>query len=60
MKILVNVIKHICLGIFGIYGVNVLFSMINIVIPINVYTLFISSTLGVYGITAIVLLRLLI
>ena len=60
MKILVNVIRHICLGIFGIYGVNVLFSMINIVIPINVYTLFISSTLGIYGITAIVLLRLLI
>ena len=60
MKILINIIKHICLGIFAIYGVNVLFSMINIVIPINIYTLFISSTLGVFGVTAIVLLRLLI
>lgn len=60
MKVLVNIIKHICLGIFGIYSVNVLFSMINVVIPINIYTLFIGSTLGIYGISAIVLLRLLI
>lgn len=60
MKILMSIIKHICLGIFGIYSTNVLFSMINIVIPINIYTLFIGSTLGIYGISAIVLLRLLI
>ena len=60
MKIFISMIKSICLGIFGIYSVNVLFSMLNIVIPINIFTILISSVFGFYGISAIVIVRLLI
>ncbi len=54
------VIKRICFGIFGIYSVNVLFSAINIFIPINLITISLSSFLGIFGIMALVLLQFLI
>ena len=60
MKFVTNILKKICLGIFGIYSINILFSLINIVIPINVYTILLSSMLGVSGITAIIVLKLII
>ena len=49
MKLIFKVIKKLCLGIFSIYSVNVLFSLVNIVIPINFYTISMSSFLGVLG-----------
>ncbi len=55
-----KVVKKICLGIFGIYSVNLLFSAINIYIPINLITVSLSSLLGVFGLMALVLLRFLI
>lgn len=60
MKICGKILKKICLGIFGIYSVNVLFSLINIVIPINVYTIALSSFLGISGIVAILVIKLII
>lgn len=60
MKIFVRIIKSICLGMFGIYSANVLFNIINVVIPINVFTIGISSILGVFGVMAIVVIELLI
>lgn len=45
---------------FGIYSANVLFNIINVVIPINVFTIGISSILGVFGVMAIVVIELLI
>ena len=60
MNNVMNVVKKICLGIFGIYSVNILFSAINIFIPINLITISLSSFLGIFGIMALVLLRFLI
>ena len=60
MKILFKIIKKICLGIFSIYSVNVLFSLVNIVIPINFYTISMSSFLGVFGIVAIIVMKFMI
>lgn len=58
MKILVKVLKKLCLGIFGIYSVNVLFGLIDVIIPINVCTIAISSFLGISGILAIIFVKL--
>lgn len=60
MKIVMKVIKNICLGIFSIYSINVLFSSINIYIPINLFTLFISSVLGIYGVITVLVIKLII
>ncbi len=60
MNNVMSVVKKICLGIFGIYSVNILFSAINIFIPINLITISLSSFLGIFGIMALVLLRFLI
>lgn len=60
MKKLLFVVKRICLGIFALYSVNVLFSAINVVIPINIYSISISCFLGIFGIVALILLKFLI
>ena len=55
-----GIIKRICLGIFSIYGVNLLFGTINIFVPINLITIGISSFLGIFGLMALVLIQFLI
>lgn len=60
MKKIVIMIKRVCIGIFGLYSVNILFKTINILIPINVYTIVISSSLGFFGILSLIILKFLI
>lgn len=60
MKILFKLVKNVCLGIFAIYSINVLFSTIGINIPINLYSIFMSSFLGLSGIISMIILVLLI
>ena len=57
MKLLSKFIKKVCLGVISIYSFNVLFKLINIIIPINIFTIAISSILGVSGNFALVLLQ---
>ena len=60
MKHVFYIVKKLCLGIFSIYSVNILFSLINIIIPINIYTISMGSFLGIYGIVAIIALKFII
>ncbi len=60
MKYLFKIVKKLCMGIFGIYSINVLFSTMNIVIPINLYTIGMSSFLGIFGIISIIILKFII
>lgn len=55
-----KIVKKLCIGIFGIYSINVLFSTINIVIPINIFTIFMSSFLGIFGVIAIIAIKFMI
>ena len=57
MKLFNMIIKKICVGMITIYSFNVLFGLLNIIVPINPYTVAISSLLGVPGNFAIVLLK---
>ena len=57
MKLIYKIVKSICLGIITIYSFNVLFKLINVIIPINIFTVAISSLLGIPGNFAIVLLK---
>ncbi len=60
MKYLVYLIKKICIGIFALYSVNILFSTLNILIPINIFTISVSSCLGFFGIVALIVLKFII
>ncbi len=60
MKYLFKLVKKLCLGIFGIYSVNILFSLVNIVIPINFYTISMSSFLGIFGIIGVIVMKFII
>ena len=60
MKLLFKIVKMLCLGIFSIYSINILFSLVNIVIPINLFTIGMSSFLGVFGIVAIIVMKFMV
>lgn len=60
MKHLFKIVKKLCLGIFSIYSINILFSLVNIVIPINIYTISMSSFLGIFGIMSVIAMKFLI
>ena len=60
MKHLFRIVKKLCLGIFSIYSINVLFSLVNVVIPINFYTISMSSFLGIFGIMSVIAMKFLI
>lgn len=60
MKLFYNIVKKLCIGIFSIYSFNILFSTLNINIPINLYTIGISSFLGIFGLASIIFLKLFI
>ena len=60
MKLLSKIIKKVCIGIIRIYSFNVLFKLIDIIIPINIFTIVISSLLGIPGNFAIVLLKVIL
>lgn len=60
MKLLVKLVKNICIGIFSIYSINVLFSSININIPINIYTVLMSSFFGLFGVITVLIIKLII
>ena len=60
MKHLFKLVKKLCLGIFGIYSVNILFNLVNIVIPINFYTISMSSFLGIFGIIGVIVMKFII
>lgn len=60
MKLLLKLVKKLCIGIFTIYSINILFSAINIVIPMNVFTIGMSSFLGIFGVVSIIVIKFLI
>ena len=60
MKIIYKIIKKLCLGLFGIYSINLLFQALNIIIPINIFTICVSSFLGIFGLFALIIIQLMI
>jgi len=60
MKFFIKALKSICLSVFGIYSVNILFSVLSIVVPINIFTIGLCSCLGFFGIVSFIVIELLI
>lgn len=60
MKHIWNVVKKVIIAIFMLYGINLLISSLNILIPINIVSIILVSLLGVPGILTLVILFLLV
>lgn len=60
MKRIWDVVKKVIIAIFMLYGLNLLISSLNIVIPINVISVVLVSIFGAPGVLTLVLLFLLI
>lgn len=58
MKLIMKIVKNLVFGIFSIYSFNVLFSALNIFLPINLFTILMSSFFGIYGSLTILILKL--
>lgn len=60
MKLRFKVVRKLCLGIFAIYSINILFNSVGVSLPINLYSIFMSSFFGFSGIVTMILLVILI
>lgn len=56
MKKLFNVVKKVCLAIFILYGLNVMISAAELMIPINLVTISTVTALGVPGLLSLVVM----
>ena len=59
-KIIVKLIKKICLAFVMLYGLNIILSGVNIFIPINIITISLVTFLGVPSIIGLVTIFFLI
>ena len=60
MKLIFKKLKKLCFAFIFLYGIDLIFESMNIVIPINVFTLFISTILGLPGIVSLFVTYLII
>ncbi len=60
MKLIIQIIKRIILGIFVIYGYNLIAVSFNQIIPLNCFTVGAVSILGIPALFALILLRVLL
>ena len=60
MKYVISILKRIIFGFFVLYSFNIISSIFNLVIPINVVTVSIVSLLGFPALFAIVLFLILV
>ncbi len=56
MKKIFNVVKKVCIAIFLLYGLNVLISALDIMIPINIVTVATVTLLGIPGLLSLIVM----
>ena len=60
MNIIKKIVKNIVLGAFVLYGYNLIAINFNMMIPVNLITLFGISFLGFPGLIALILFKMLV
>lgn len=60
MKKIYTLFKKVVFGFFFLYGFNVLASPLNILIPINLYTLLLFVILGIPSIFSLIVIQLIL
>lgn len=57
---IIKVVKKLCFAFISVYGLDVMLSSINILIPINIITLLLVMALGTPGIIGLVVIYFII
>lgn len=60
MKLVIKVLKKLCIAFIMLYGLNIILSSVNIFIPINLITIILVTLLGSPGILGLVAIYFLI
>lgn len=60
LKKLFYIIKKIVVSICILYGLNLIISAVNVIIPINITTILTTTVLGIPGLFSIIILYLII
>ena len=58
MHIIFKIIKKIIIASFFIYGFNMISQSIDIIIPLNIFTIFYTSTFGLFGFASLIIVLL--
>lgn len=58
MKIFLKYLKKFVLGAFLLYGYNLIAITFNIAVPINVFSVVVVGFLDVFGLLALIILRI--
>ena len=59
-KLILGLIKKLCFGLVVMYSINILLSDLNVNLPFNVFSISVSTFLGIPGIVSLVLLNIFI
>lgn len=60
IKLLFRFLKRIIFSVFTLYGLNLLISALDVVIPINLFTILLIAILGIPGLLSVISLFFLI
>ncbi len=60
MKIIVKVVKKICLAVIMLYGLNVALSSTEVIVPINLVSIGVVTALNIPGIIGLLIMQLII
>ena len=60
INLLIKVVKKVILAIFLLYGLNLIISSLNVVIPINLISVIMVSLFGIPGLCTLIILFFLI
>ncbi len=58
MRIIIKLIKKIVVAVFFIYGFNLIGQSINLIIPLNIYTISYTSLFGISGFISLLFILL--
>ncbi len=60
MKLIIKLVKRIIVGMFLLYGYNLIAVNFNMIIPINIFTIGFVTVLGIPSILALLLFKILV
>lgn len=60
LKTVLSIIKKIILAFILIYSIDLILGNANIFIPLNIWTIILTTILGPFGIVALIILKMII
>ncbi|MBR1413700.1 MAG: pro-sigmaK processing inhibitor BofA family protein [Bacilli bacterium] len=59
-NVVIVLVKRLCIGLVFLYSLNLILNDLDIMLPINLFSILISTFLGIPGVIALLLLNIFI